>query len=187
MCIFPKARRNYPRIYADTRGSENERSEARDFHGAIRVYLRESAAKTLCLNFCGEPMFGWARVFACSCISNPGAYRLEYKPMATTTLKGRMLKAGGWSLVRRMIKPVPIVGAVFAIGLAGYVIKKKGLLRGVIDVGLDVTPVVGTAKNVVEIFTGDLIRDKHSLADKPAKPNELPAADERGFTRIQNS
>jgi hypothetical protein len=27
-------------------------------------------------------------------------------------------------------------------------------------VGLDVTPVVGTAKNVLELFTGDLIPDK---------------------------
>src|SRR5437868_1145471 len=76
------------------------------------------------------------------------------------TIKGRMLKAGGWNLARRIIKPVPIVGAVVAVGLAGYVIKKKGLLRGVLHVGLDVTPVLGTAKTVVEIFTGDLIPDK---------------------------
>ena len=88
-----------------------------------------------------------------------------------------MLKAGGWSLVRRMIKPVPIVGAVFAIGLAGYVIKKKGLLRGVIDVGLDVTPVVGTAKNVVEIFTGDLIPDKTTSENELVQRKKLIAAD----------
>jgi len=36
-------------------------------------------------------------------------------------------------------------------------------------VGLDVTPVVGTAKNVLEIFTGDLIPDK---SDK--KPRVTP-------------
>jgi hypothetical protein len=35
-----------------------------------------------------------------------------------------------------------------------------GLIPGVVHVGLDVTPVVGTAKGVVEIFTGDLIPDK---------------------------
>jgi len=44
--------------------------------------------------------------------------------------------------------------------LAAYEIRKKGLIPGAIHVGLDVTPVVGTAKNVVEIFTGDLIPDK---------------------------
>ena len=59
-----------------------------------------------------------------------------------------------------MIKPIPVIGAVFAFGLAGYEIKRKGLLPGAIHVGLDMTPVVGTAKNVLEIFTGDLIPDK---------------------------
>src|ERR1700704_4520752 len=94
-------------------------------------------------------------------VSSPVAFGLEYPPMATT-LKGRMLKAGGWNLAKRIIKPVPVIGAVVAVGLAGYVIKRKGLLRGVLHVGLDVTPVLGTAKSVVEIFTGDLIPDRKS-------------------------
>jgi hypothetical protein len=68
-----------------------------------------------------------------------------------------------------MVKPIPIVGAVFAFGLAGYEIRKKGLIAGAIHVGLDVTPVVGTAKNVLEIFTGDLIPDK---ADRKRAANE---------------
>ena len=78
----------------------------------------------------------------------------------TATLKRRLIRAGGWGLAKRMIKPIPIVGSVFAVRLAAYEIRKKGLIPGVIHVGLDVTPVVGTAKNVVEIFTGDLIPDK---------------------------
>jgi hypothetical protein len=76
------------------------------------------------------------------------------------SFKRRMLRAGGWGLAKRLIKPIPVVGSVFALSLAGYEVKKKGLLRGVVHVGLDVTPVIGTAKNVVEIFTGDLIPDK---------------------------
>ena len=77
-----------------------------------------------------------------------------------TTLKRRMIRAGGWRIAKRLIKPIPIVGTLFAVGLAGYEIKRKGLLPGVVHVGLDVTPVVGTAKGVVELFTGDLIPDK---------------------------
>lgn len=77
-----------------------------------------------------------------------------------TTLKRRMLRAGGWRLAKRMIKPVPVVGTLFAVSLAAYEIKRKGLFAGVLHVGLDVTPVVGTAKGVIEIFTGDLIPDK---------------------------
>lgn len=76
------------------------------------------------------------------------------------SLKRRLLRAGGWRLARRLIKPVPVIGSLAAISLAGYEIKKKGLLRGAIHVGLDVTPVVGTAKSLVELFTGDLIPDQ---------------------------
>jgi hypothetical protein len=78
----------------------------------------------------------------------------------TATVKRRVARAGGWALAKRLIKPIPIIGSVFAVALAGYEIKKKGLLPGAVHVGLDLTPVVGTAKNVIEIFTGDWIPDK---------------------------
>ncbi len=81
----------------------------------------------------------------------------------TASLKRRMLRAGGWKIAKRLIKPIPVIGSVFAASLAGYEIKKKGLLRGAIHVGLDVTPIIGTAKNIVEIFTGDLIPDKEPI------------------------
>ena len=78
----------------------------------------------------------------------------------TMSVKRRIIRAGGWGIAKRLIKPIPIVGSIFAFGLAGYEIRKKGLLPGAVHVGLDMTPVVGTAKNVLEIFTGDLIPDK---------------------------
>jgi hypothetical protein len=77
-----------------------------------------------------------------------------------TTVKRRIIRAGGWGIAKRLIKPIPIVGSIFAFGLAGYEIKRKGLLPGAVHVGLDVTPFVGTAKGVLELFTGDLIPDK---------------------------
>ena len=75
-------------------------------------------------------------------------------------MKRRIARAGGWRIAKRLIKPIPIIGSLFALGLAGYEIRKKGLIPGAVHVGLDVTPVVGTAKGVVELFTGDLIPDK---------------------------
>ena len=75
-------------------------------------------------------------------------------------LRRRLLRAGGWRVAKRIIKPIPVVGSLLAVGLAGHEIRKKGLLRGAVHVGLDITPVVGTAKGLVELFTGDLIRDK---------------------------
>ena len=77
-----------------------------------------------------------------------------------SSVKRRIVRAGGWGLAKRIVKPIPILGSVVAVSLAGYEIRKKGLIPGVVHVGLDVTPVVGTAKGVLEIFTGDLIPDK---------------------------
>ena len=80
------------------------------------------------------------------------------------TVKGRV----GWAVVKKLLRGIPIIGPVFTVGFAGHDIKKKGLVPGAVHVGLDVTPVVGTAKNVVEIFTGDWIPDKASkLPDAP--------------------
>ena len=89
----------------------------------------------------------------------------KVKHMAKT-VKGRV----GWAVVKKLLRAIPIIGPVFTVGFAGHDIKKKGLVPGAVHVGLDVTPVVGTAKNVVEIFTGDWIPDK---APK-AKPVERP-------------
>src|ERR1043166_365014 len=82
------------------------------------------------------------------------------------TVKGRV----GWALVKKLLKAIPVVGTVFTVGFAGHDIKKKGVVPGAVHLGLDVTPVVGTAKNVVEIFTGDWI------PDKPATQSSQPTA-----------
>ncbi len=84
---------------------------------------------------------------------------------ANPNLMRRAARAGGFKLARRLIKPIPIVGTAVALGFAGHEIRKKGWRNGLIHVGLDITPVVGTVKDVIEIFTGDLIPDKKS--DKP--------------------
>jgi len=90
--------------------------------------------------------------------------------MKMSSVKRRIARAGGWGIAKRIIKPIPIVGSVFAFGLAGYEIKKKGLIPGAVHVGLDVTPVVGTAKSLLEIFTGDLIPDKKDRRKKLKPP-----------------
>ena len=82
------------------------------------------------------------------------------------TVKGRV----GWAVVKKLLKAIPIVGTVFTVGFAGHDIKKKGIVPGAVHLGLDVTPVVGTAKNVVEIFTGDWIPDK-----APKTPHQIEA------------
>ena len=103
-----------------------------------------------------------------------------YNNAVTTTLKGRLLRAGSWHVLKRTMKLIPVAGSVFAVGLAGYEIKKKGLIPGVAHVSLDVIPVIGATKNVIEIFTGDLIPDKKTARESvlgesvAAEPHSLP-------------
>jgi hypothetical protein len=92
----------------------------------------------------------------------------------TEKRKNGMVKRGGWEITKKLLKAIPIIGPVFTVGFAGHDIKKKGLVAGAVHVGLDATPVVGTAKNVVEIFTGDLIPDKADKAQTPSRTSRQP-------------
>jgi len=76
------------------------------------------------------------------------------------SLKRKLIHAGGWSLARRTAKSVPYLGSAVAIGLVGYDIKRKGLVYGLLNTGIDAIPFVGTGKNIVEFFTGDIFPDK---------------------------
>src|SRR5687767_11907213 len=95
--------------------------------------------------------------------------------MAAPKPKKGLVRRGAWEVTKKLLKAIPIVGPVFVVGFAGYDIKKKGLVPGAVHVGLDVTPVVGTAKNVLEIFTGDLIPDKPPR-ENPSSPAENGAS-----------
>ena len=77
------------------------------------------------------------------------------------SLKRKLVHAGGWTLAKRVAKSIPYVGTAFAIGLVGYDIKRKGVVKGVLNSGLDAIPFVGLGKNAVEFFTGDLFPDKN--------------------------
>jgi hypothetical protein len=97
--------------------------------------------------------------------------------------KKGIVKRGAWEITKKVLKAIPVIGPVFTVGFAGRDIQKKGLAPGAIHVGLDVIPIVGTAKNVLEIFTGDLIPDKPAqsaqvvnqaaVASQPSQPERL--------------
>lgn len=81
----------------------------------------------------------------------------------------KMMVNGGARIARKVGKSVPLVGTAVVIGLMGYEIKKKGLLKGVVNTALDATPVIGTAKNVIELFTGDWLADKEQTKEPVPK------------------
>jgi hypothetical protein len=95
--------------------------------------------------------------------------------MMTPKPKKGIVKRGAWEVTKKLLKAIPIIGPVFTVGFAGRDIHKKGIVPGAIHVGLDVTPVVGTAKNVLEIFTGDLIPDKAAKQESPQETTLPPA------------
>lgn len=78
------------------------------------------------------------------------------------SLGRKAAKAIGWSAARRFAKLVPGLGTAVAIGLVGFDIKRKGVVNGLINSGLDAVPFVGTAKNAVELFRGDFLPDKNN-------------------------
>jgi hypothetical protein len=89
--------------------------------------------------------------------------------------KKGIVKRGAWEVTKKLLKAIPIIGPVFTVGFAGRDIHKKGLVPGAAHVALDLTPVVGTAKNVIEVFTGDIIPDKSSSGStEPAQPAIAP-------------
>ena len=87
--------------------------------------------------------------------------------------KKGIVKRGAWEITKKLLKAIPIIGPVFTVAFAGHDIKRKGLGPGAVHVGLDVTPVVGTAKNIVEIFTGDIIPDKSSKVPQLREGSQL--------------
>lgn len=86
----------------------------------------------------------------------------EKKP----SLKRKAAHAGGWMVAKRVAKSIPYVGTVMAIGLVGSDIKRKGVVKGLLNSGIDAIPFVGTGKNIFEFFSGDLLPDKDAKTKK---------------------
>src|SRR5688572_9067259 len=107
--------------------------------------------------------------------------------MAAPKPKKGLVKRGAWEITKKLLKAIPIIGPVFTIGFAGNDIKKKGLVPGAVHVGLDVTPVVGTAKSLLEIFTGDLIPDKTPKGQISERDSHQPAPQLVDMARTKQS
>jgi hypothetical protein len=70
------------------------------------------------------------------------------------TMTSRVLRWGGTKLSRRVSRSLPFVGAAIAVLTAASTIRRKGVISGTLDTGLNAMPLVGAAKNVVELARG---------------------------------
>lgn len=85
------------------------------------------------------------------------------------SIKQKLLRAGGWQVVKRGAKMLPFGGTAVVIVLVGSDIRRKGVVKGLINSGLDAIPIVGLAKNGIELLRGDLIPDKKTAEGKNGK------------------
>jgi hypothetical protein len=77
----------------------------------------------------------------------------------TRSSMGRWL---GLRVARRAGRSVPLIGAAVSVFLLRETIKRKGLVGGVLDTGLNALPFVGALKTGLE-----MIRDRDFFPDKP--------------------
>ena len=76
-------------------------------------------------------------------------------------LSDRVVRWGGMRLSRRFTRSLPLLGVLFAAAGLAAAVRRKGLVGGVVDSGLNAVPFLGAAKNVVEFTRGrDFIRDR---------------------------
>lgn len=87
--------------------------------------------------------------------------------MARTT---QLTSYAGRKIARRMTRSIPYIGAIIAIATIGSAVRRKGLVRGVINSGLDAIPFLGGAKNLAEAARG-----RDFIADRVPRASELRA------------
>jgi hypothetical protein len=100
------------------------------------------------------------------------------------TITRNIARWGGVKLSRRMSRSLPWVGAAIALATAASTIRRKGVVSGSLDTGLNAIPFVGAAKNVIEVARGrDFFPDRYGPGLSGRKPRYVPRALSGGSRR----
>jgi len=84
------------------------------------------------------------------------------------TTRNRLTRWGTARLSRRVSRSIPILGAAIAAATIVATMRRKGLISGVLDTGLNAIPGIGAAKNVLELARGrDFFPDRAPRAQVP--------------------
>ena len=74
----------------------------------------------------------------------------------------RLTRWGGMRLSRRMRRSIPVLGTAIAVATVVSTIRRKGVVSGTLDTGLNATPFVGAIKNAIEVVRGrDFFPDRY--------------------------
>jgi hypothetical protein len=80
------------------------------------------------------------------------------------TISNHLVRWGGARLSRRLGRSLPWVGVAVGLLTVATTMKRKGVVGGVLDAGLNAVPFVGAAKNVAELARGrDFIPDRRRV------------------------
>lgn len=84
------------------------------------------------------------------------------------TIGNRLTRWGGARLSRRLSRSIPILGAAIAAATVVAAVRRKGLLSGTLDSGLNALPGIGAAKNAIEFARGKDFFPDRQVPGKPA-------------------
>lgn len=91
-------------------------------------------------------------------------------------LNNRLTRWGTARLSRRVSRSIPILGAAIAAATVVATMRRKGVLSGALDTGLNAMPGIGAAKNVVEMMRGkDFFPDRQPRG-VPVRRQAAPTA-----------
>jgi hypothetical protein len=77
-------------------------------------------------------------------------------------LTNKVVRWGGARLSKKVGRSLPWVGAAVAFATLASTMRRKGVISGVFDTGLNAVPIVGAAKNIVEVVRGrDFFPDRY--------------------------
>jgi hypothetical protein len=90
-------------------------------------------------------------------------------PAALVRIGQKLTRWGGARLSRRLRRSIPILGTVIAAATIVSTVRRKGVVSGTFDTGLNAMPFIGALKNAVEILRGrDFFPDRYpSVATAP--------------------
>lgn len=66
----------------------------------------------------------------------------------------KLTRWGGARLSRRLRRSIPILGTAIAAATIFATVRRKGVVSGTLDTGLNAMPFVGALKNAAEIIRG---------------------------------
>ena len=73
-------------------------------------------------------------------------------------------------LSKRLRRSLPIIGTAIAVATIVSTVRRKGVVSGTLDTGLNAMPFVGALKNVVEVMRGrDFFPDRYGAPNTPRR------------------